>query len=99
GVIMALGQDVPLSGVLLAVLPVMGLSVGLVVWRLRPLFRSMQKRLDTVNRVLREQITGNRVIRAFVRDRYETERFGRANTELTDVSLGTGRLLALMFPL
>ncbi|WAC95973.1 ABC transporter ATP-binding protein [Streptomyces sp. NA13] len=99
GVIMALGQDVPLSGVLLAVLPVMAASVGMVVWRLRPLFRSMQKRLDTVNRVLREQITGNRVIRAFVRDRYETERFGRANTDLTEVSLGTGRLLALMFPL
>ncbi|WP_406184242.1 ABC transporter ATP-binding protein [Streptomyces albidoflavus] len=99
GVIMALGQDVPLSGVLLAVLPVMAASVGVVVWRLRPLFRSMQRRLDTVNRVLREQITGNRVIRAFVRDRYETERFGRANTDLTEVSLGTGRLLALMFPL
>ncbi|MET7506310.1 ABC transporter ATP-binding protein [Streptomyces albidoflavus] len=99
GVIMALGQDVPLSGVLLAVLPLMAASVGVVVWRLRPLFRSMQKRLDTVNRVLREQITGNRVIRAFVRDRYETERFGRANTDLTEVSLGTGRLLALMFPL
>ncbi|MBZ2409651.1 ABC transporter ATP-binding protein [Streptomyces albidoflavus] len=99
GVIMALGQDVPLSGVLLAVLPVMAASVGVVVWRLRPLFRAMQKRLDTVNRVLREQITGNRVIRAFVRDRYETERFGRANTDLTEVSLGTGRLLALMFPL
>ncbi|MFF8578379.1 ABC transporter ATP-binding protein [Streptomyces albidoflavus] len=99
GVIMALGQDVPLSGVLLAVLPVMAASVGVVVWRLRPLFRSMQKRLDTVNRVLREQITGNRVIRAFVRDRYETERFGRANTDLTEASLGTGRLLALMFPL
>ncbi|MEU0639154.1 ABC transporter ATP-binding protein [Streptomyces albidoflavus] len=99
GVIMALGQDVPLSGVLLAVLPVMAASVGVVVWRLRPLFRSMQKRLDTVNRVLREQITGNRVIRAFVRERYETERFGRANTDLTEVSLGTGRLLALMFPL
>ncbi|MFE7671032.1 ABC transporter ATP-binding protein [Streptomyces albidoflavus] len=99
GVIMALGQDVPLSGVLLAVLPVMAASVGVVVWRLRPLFRAMQKRLDTVNRVLREQITGNRVIRAFVRDRYEAERFGRANTDLTEVSLGTGRLLALMFPL
>ncbi|WP_436736755.1 ABC transporter ATP-binding protein [Streptomyces sp. BBFR102] len=99
GVIMALGQDVPLSGVLLAVLPLMAASVGVVVWRLRPLFRAMQKRLDTVNRVLREQITGNRVIRAFVRDRYEAERFGRANTDLTEVSLGTGRLLALMFPL
>jgi len=68
------------------------------VKRMRPLFRTMQERLDTVNRVLREQITGNRVIRAFVRDDYETKRFGVANGELTDVSLSTGRLMALMFP-
>ena len=71
----------------------------LIVRRLRPLFRTMQVRLDTVNRVLREQITGNRVIRAFVRDEYEQERFRKANTDLTEVSLGTGRLLALMFPI
>ncbi|GAA2287722.1 multidrug ABC transporter ATP-binding protein [Streptomyces ruber] len=99
GIVMALGLDVPLSGVLLAVVPVLGISVSLIVRRLRPLFRSMQDRLDTVNRVLREQITGNRVIRAFVRDTYEKERFGTANDELVDVSLGTGRLLALMFPI
>ncbi|MFJ9058765.1 ABC transporter ATP-binding protein [Streptomyces sp. NPDC102409] len=98
GVIMALGQDVPLSAVLLAVLPVLGISVSLIVRRMRPLFRTMQVRLDTVNRVLREQITGNRVIRAFIRDGYEEERFRGANTELTDVALSTGRLMALMFP-
>ncbi|CAL9543694.1 ABC transporter ATP-binding protein [Streptomyces sp. enrichment culture] len=98
GIVMALGLDVPLSGVLVAVVPVLGICVTLIVRRLRPLFRSMQVRLDTVNRVLREQITGNRVIRAFVRDDYERRRFGRANTELTDVSLATGNLLALMFP-
>ncbi|MEV7108315.1 ABC transporter ATP-binding protein [Streptomyces atroolivaceus] len=98
GVIMALGQDVPLSAVLLAVLPVLGISVGLIVRRMRPLFRTMQERLDTVNRVLREQITGNRVIRAFIRDGYEEERFRGANTELTDVAVSTGRLMALMFP-
>jgi len=98
GVIMALGQDVPLSAVLLAVLPVLGVSVGLIVRRMRPLFRTMQVRLDTVNRVLREQITGNRVIRAFIRDDYEEKRFRGANTELTDVALSTGRLMALMFP-
>ncbi|MFD5566408.1 ABC transporter ATP-binding protein [Streptomyces cadmiisoli] len=99
GIVMALGLDVPLSGVLVAVVPVLGVCVLLIVRRLRPLFRSMQERLDTVNRVLREQITGNRVIRAFVRDAYEEERFRRANAELTEVSLGTGRLLALMFPI
>ncbi|MER5182208.1 ABC transporter ATP-binding protein [Streptomyces sp. NPDC002896] len=99
GIILALGQDVPLSGVLLAVVPLLGIGVSLIVRRLRPLFRTMQERLDTVNRVLREQITGNRVIRAFVRDAYETDRFRGANEELTEVSLGTGRLLALMFPI
>ncbi|GHH87067.1 multidrug ABC transporter ATP-binding protein [Streptomyces sulfonofaciens] len=99
GVVMALGQDVPLSGVLLAVVPVLAIAVSLIVRRLRPLFRAMQKRLDTVNRVLREQITGNRVIRAFVRERYEKERFHGASDELTQASLGTGRMLALMFPL
>ncbi|MFE5242854.1 MULTISPECIES: ABC transporter ATP-binding protein [unclassified Streptomyces] len=98
GVIMALGQDVPLSAVLLAVLPVLGVTVGLIVRRMRPLFRTMQERLDTVNRVLREQITGNRVIRAFIRDDYEERRFRSANTELTDIALSTGRLMALMFP-
>ncbi|MFC5856981.1 ABC transporter ATP-binding protein [Streptomyces chlorus] len=98
GIVMALGLDVPLSGVLVAVVPVLGISVTLIVRRLRPLFRTMQERLDTVNRVLREQITGNRVIRAFVRDAYEQRRFGKANAELTEMSLGTGNLLALMFP-
>ncbi|WP_055603194.1 ABC transporter ATP-binding protein [Streptomyces aureus] len=98
GIVMALGQDVPLSGVLLAVVPVLAVSVSLIVRRMRPLFRTMQERLDTVNRVLREQITGNRVIRAFVKDDYEEERFRGANAELTDVSMATGRLMALMFP-
>ncbi|RMB81261.1 ABC transporter ATP-binding protein [Streptomyces shenzhenensis] len=99
GIILALGLDVPLSAVLIAVVPVLGISVMLIVRRLRPLFRSMQERLDTVNRVLREQITGNRVIRAFVRDEYEQYRFGRANGDLTEMQLATGRMLALMFPI
>ncbi|MFD5268742.1 ABC transporter ATP-binding protein [Streptomyces sp. NPDC058335] len=98
GIVMALGLDVPLSGILVAVVPVLGICVTLIVRGLRPLFRSMQTRLDTVNRVLREQITGNRVIRAFVRDDYEEERFRKANADLTDISLKAGNLLALMFP-
>jgi ATP-binding cassette subfamily B protein len=98
GIVMALGQDVPLSAVLLAVVPVLGICVSLIVRKMRPLFRTMQERLDTVNRVLREQITGNRVIRAFVRDEYEKKRFRGANEDLTDVSMSTGRLMALMFP-
>ncbi|MEU3842312.1 ABC transporter ATP-binding protein [Streptomyces sp. NPDC028635] len=99
GIVLALGLDVPLSGVLVAVVPVLAICVTLIVRRLRPLFRAMQVRLDTVNRVLREQITGNRVIRAFVRDDYEQERFRKANTDLTAMALGTGNLLALMFPI
>ena len=98
GIVMALGQDVPLSSLLLAVVPVLGIAVSLIVRRMRPLFRTMQKRVDTVNRVLREQITGIRVIRAFVKDDYEQRRFAGANDELTAVSLATGRLMALMFP-
>lgn len=98
GIVLALGLDVPLSAVLVAVVPVLGICVTLIVRRLRPLFRAMQVRLDTVNRVLREQITGNRVIRAFVRDEYEQQRFRKANTDLTEMALGTGNLLALMFP-
>ncbi|WP_405780988.1 ABC transporter ATP-binding protein [Streptomyces sp. NBC_00859] len=97
-IVLALGQDVPLSLVLIAVVPVMLVLVSLIVRRMRPLFRKMQVRLDAVNRVLREQITGNRVIRAFVKDAYEKERFEGANSDLTEVSLGTARLMALMFP-
>ncbi|MFI8822648.1 ABC transporter ATP-binding protein [Streptomyces sp. NPDC053431] len=98
GIVMALSLDVPLSAVLIAVVPVLGIAVSLIVRRMRPLFRTMQTRLDTVNRVLREQITGNRVIRAFVKDAYERERFEGSNAELTEVSMATGRLMALMFP-
>ncbi|MEV6613954.1 ABC transporter ATP-binding protein [Streptomyces sp. NPDC051051] len=98
GIVMALGLDVPLSAILVAVVPLLGICVTLIVRRLRPLFRSMQTRLDTVNRVLREQITGNRVIRAFVRDDYEEQRFRKANADLTGISLKAGNLLALMFP-
>ncbi|MCX4700964.1 ABC transporter ATP-binding protein [Streptomyces sp. NBC_01373] len=99
GIVLALGLDVPLSGVLVAVVPVMGICLTLIVRALRPLFRSMQVKLDTVNRVLREQITGNRVIRAFVRDEYEQQRFRKANADLTDTALASGSLLALMFPM
>lgn len=98
GIIMALGQDVPLSSLLLAVVPVLAVLIVLLVRTLRPLFRSMQQRLDTVNRVLREQITGIRVIRAFVKDDFEQQRFGKANDELTDVSLRAGRTMTLLFP-
>ena len=98
GVVMALRQDVQLSSLLLVVVPALVVCVGLVIRRMRPLFRAMQVRVDTINRVLREQIAGVRVIRAFVRDRHEQERFGAANTDLMAVSVAVGQLMALMFP-
>ncbi|MEU6716725.1 ABC transporter ATP-binding protein [Nonomuraea sp. NPDC046802] len=98
GIVLALRQDMTLSSLLLVVLPLMVVIVGLIVMRMRPLFRTMQERIDRINQVLREQITGIRVIRAFVRDRHERERFGVANDQLADVSLRVGRLMALMFP-
>jgi ATP-binding cassette subfamily B multidrug efflux pump len=98
GIILALNQDVPLSSLLLVAVPVLGIIVSLIISRMRPLYRLMQTRIDVINRVLREQIGGVRVIRAFVRDSRERERFGTANSDLFDVSLGVGRLIALMFP-
>ncbi|MDH6138754.1 MULTISPECIES: ABC transporter ATP-binding protein [Kitasatospora] len=98
GIIMALNQDVPLSSLLVILVPLLGAIVTLLVRMLRPAFRSMQEKIDKVNRVLREQITGIRVIRAFVKDDHEQERFGVANDDLTSVSLRTGRILAFMFP-
>ena len=97
-VIMALKQDVPLSSLLVVIVPVLGVIVGLIVSRMRPLFRLMQRRIDGINQVLREQISGVRVIRAFVRDDWERDRFGGTNTQLFGVSLGVGRLMAFMFP-
>ncbi|MDI6101309.1 ABC transporter ATP-binding protein [Actinoplanes sp. NEAU-A12] len=98
GIVLALREDVPLSGLLLVIVPLLVAVIGLIISRMRPLFRSMQTRLDRVNQVMREQITGIRVIRAFVRDDQERERYGVANAELTDVSVRVGRIMALMFP-
>jgi ATP-binding cassette subfamily B protein len=99
GVIMALREDVGLGWVLAVVVPALFLSVGFVVSKMVPSFRAMQARIDEVNRVLREQITGIRVVRAFVREPYEADRFGTANDELTAVAVRAGRWMATMFPL
>lgn len=98
GIIMALREDINLSWLVWVSVPVLIVVVGYIVVRLMPLFRSMQKKIDRINEVLREQIIGIRVVRAFVREPYETERFGDANKELTDVSLKIGALFVLMFP-
>jgi ATP-binding cassette subfamily B protein len=98
GIILALNQDVKLSSLLLVAVPTLGIIVTLIISRMRPLFRLMQERIDKINRIMREQITGVRVIRAFVRDSSERDRFEDGNTGLYEVGLGTGRLMALMFP-
>jgi ATP-binding cassette subfamily B protein len=98
GVIMALREDLVLSWIMVVAVPVLLLAVGLIIVRMVPQFRKMQSRIDNVNRVLREQLTGIRVIRAFVREQRERERFEVANEELTDTALRAGRLFALMFP-
>jgi ATP-binding cassette subfamily B protein len=98
GIIMALRQDVALSSMLLVIVPVLLVCVILIVSRMRPLFRSMQKKIDLINQILREQIGGVRVIRAFVKDTHEQHRFDGASTDLMDVSVRVGKLMALMFP-
>ena len=98
GVIMAVRQDAQLSWLIAVCVPVLLVAVGLIVTRMVPLFRKMQVRIDAVNRVLREQLTGIRVVRAFVREDMEISRFAKANDDVTDVALRAGRLMALMFP-
>ncbi|CAM3092760.1 putative ABC transporter ATP-binding protein [Arthrobacter ulcerisalmonis] len=98
GIIMALREDINLSWLVWVSVPLLTVVVGYLVVRLMPLFRSMQVKIDRINAVLREQIIGIRVVRAFVREPYETDRFGTANKELTDVSLKIGALFVLMFP-
>nr|WP_202511554.1 ABC transporter ATP-binding protein [Streptomyces sp. SID3343] len=98
GILMALNQDVPMSLLFLVIVPVLAFVLSLIVRRMPPLFRSLQDRIDNVNRVMREQITGIRVIRAFGRDGHEQARYADANGEIRDVSLSLGRLMAFMFP-
>ncbi len=98
GVIMAMREDVGLSIVVFVSMPLAVLILGNVVRKMVPAFQAMQERIDRVNRVLREQITGIRVVRAFVREPEEVARFEQANDELTEVSLRAGRLMAAMFP-
>ncbi|MFD0205536.1 MULTISPECIES: ABC transporter ATP-binding protein [Saccharothrix] len=98
GIVMALREDVGLSWLLVVCVPALAIAVGLIVIRMVPQFRLMQERIDEVNRVLREQLAGIRVVRAFVRERAETQRFADVNGALTDTALRVGRLQALIFP-
>jgi ATP-binding cassette, subfamily B, multidrug efflux pump len=98
GVFAALNQDVGLSTILLVNIPIAAIVLGTLVARMVPAWRLMQERIDQINRVLREQITGIRVVRAFVREPEERARFGQANDDITEVGLRAGRLMSAMFP-
>jgi len=98
GLIMALRQDIPLTGILLVIVPIMVIIIGLLVRRALPLFRAMQRKIDRINQVMRETLAGVRVIRAFVRTDYEERRFDEANRDLFDTALSVNRLFALMMP-
>ncbi len=99
GIIMAMRENVGLSWLVVVAVPVLAGSIWLVIRKLPPLFRTMQGRIDTVNRILREQITGIRVVRAFVREPYETDRFAKASGELTESQTLVGQRFAMMFPI
>lgn len=99
GIVMALREEIHLAWLVAVSVPALALSMGFIIARMIPGFRSMQVRIDAVNRVLREQITGIRVVRAFVREPAEEARFDDANGQLTQVALRVGRLMALAFPI
>ncbi|WJL97361.1 ABC transporter ATP-binding protein [Microbacterium sp. ET2] len=98
GVILAISQDVGLSWLMAVSIPALLVIVGLIVWRMVPAFTVMQKRIDRVNQILREQLSGIRVIRAFVREPQERTRFSVASAEVMATGLRAGNLMALMFP-
>ncbi len=98
GIIMALREDVPLSATLIVIIPLVLIVIGIVAAIAVPLFRTVQKRTDRINQVMRETLSGMRVIRAFVRTDYEEKRFDQANVELMDTSLRVNRLFAVMIP-
>ena len=99
GIVMALREDVGLSWLVAVAVPLLGVIVGSIVVRMLPWFRRMQESVDSVNRILREQITGIRVVRAFVREEHEEARFDAANRTYTDTALAVGRLFSRIFPL
>jgi ATP-binding cassette subfamily B protein len=98
GVIMALREDVPLSGLLVVIIPLIVVVITIVALRALPLFRSMQKKTDRINQVMRETLSGMRVIRAFARTEHEEQRFDVANRDLTETQLRVNRLFAMMIP-
>ena len=98
GVVMALQEDAGMSWLVWASVSILAVIVGFLVWILLPLFRQMQGRVDDINSVLREQIMGIRVVRAFVREPFEEERYAVANKNITNISVRVGNVFVLMFP-
>ncbi|OKX82870.1 ABC transporter ATP-binding protein [Corynebacterium glutamicum] len=98
GIIMAVRQDLGLSWLMVVSIPVLIIVVALIIVRMVPLFQTMQKRIDRINQIMREQLTGIRVVRAFVREDEERERFTTASKDVADIGVRTGNLMALMFP-
>jgi ATP-binding cassette subfamily B protein len=98
GVILAMQQDLGLSRILMFSIPILAVLLGLIIGSMVPSFRKMQERIDRINEILREQLTGIRIVRAFVREPEEKKRFSDANAAVTEVALRGGRLQALMFP-
>jgi ATP-binding cassette subfamily B multidrug efflux pump len=98
GVFLAMHQDLGLSRILVVAMPVLAVTLAVIIMSMVPTFRLMQERIDRLNVILREQLTGIRVLRAFVREPEETERFRQANQAVTDTALRGGRLQSLMFP-
>ncbi|MBD0023977.1 MULTISPECIES: ABC transporter ATP-binding protein [Gordonia] len=98
GIVMGVHVASGLAWVLVVAVPILGGAMAVLISKMVPGFRAMQERLDSINQVLREQITGIRVVRAFVRETYETDRFGVANDELSAATLRVGKMMALMFP-
>lgn len=98
GIVMAIRQDVGLSWLIGVAVPALLLFALIIIWRMVPLFRAFQRKLDSINRIMREQLTGVRVIRAFVREEIETERFREANTDIMVLGRKVGSLFVLLFP-
>lgn len=99
GIIMAINKDAGLSWILAIVVPILVVVIGIIALKATPMFRILQKRLDKVNLVLRENLTGIRVIRAFNREKYEQQRFNSANGDLTDISITVNRLMSMLMPI
>ena len=98
GIFMAMHQDLGLSRILMVSIPILALLLSLIISSMVPTFRKMQERIDRINEILREQLTGIRVVRAIVREPEEAQRFSVANDAVTQTALRGGRLQALMFP-